>query len=162
MNSPSQQKGTSTTGQYIWHSNLFKRELQALTKLPGVRQEPEWPINPSQGGAVCLGIIFFAQPSEPIARHFCHALGHCTLWALTHGTTGMATLPNPLCKGRVHKFGMPFLSSISSPVFYTEKSFACLLQKYYKSTCTSCKRNTIMLITESFQKPKSPSSVPFF
>lgn len=51
-------------------------------------QEPERPVNPSQGGPVHLGIISFAQPSEPTARCFCHAFGHCTLWA--HGTAGMA------------------------------------------------------------------------
>lgn len=74
-------------------------------------QEPEWPINPSQGGPVRLGITFFAQPSEPIARCFCRALGHCTLRAQSYGTAGMATLPNPLGRDRVCGFGVPRLSS---------------------------------------------------
>lgn len=53
-------------------------------------QEPEWPVNPSQGGAVHLAIIFSAQPSGLIARCFCPALGHCTLWA--HSTAAESSL----------------------------------------------------------------------
>lgn len=85
-----------------------------------VIQEPEWPVNPSQGGLVHQGIISLRSLQSQLQD--VSALS----WALnTVGTAGTATLPNPLCRDRVCGFRVPLLSSISSPVLYTEKKL-CL------------------------------------
>lgn len=114
-------KGTSTTGQDIWHSSLFKRELQALTELPGV-----WYKN-QNGLLIPAKEVLFTRVSFlcTASRANCRMFLPCT-WALnTVGTAGTATLPNPLCRDRVCGFRVPLLSSISSPVLYTEKKL-CL------------------------------------
>lgn len=56
-------------------------------------QEPEWPINPSQGGPVRLGIIFFAQLQSQLPDVFAVHLGtaHC-------GYRATAPLAWPRCQ----------------------------------------------------------------
>lgn len=147
-------KSTSTTGQDIWHSNLLKRELQALTELPGVWYKNQNGLLIPAKEVLFTWVSFLCTASRANCRMFLP----CT-WALnTVGTAAKSSLQGQglwvwSATPKQHQF---------SCALHREKCFACLLQKYYKSTCTSCKRNIITLITQSFQKLKSASSDPFF